>query len=103
MSPEKPIPEISVKQLSSDIATCMSKDKFRLISRLRRIPSLSSDKKAEYLAKLQSDIAKSAQAFSLRHLKWLAAIPVMAGSIFICKRNRTETLTEVMIIDTFWS
>ena len=66
MSPEKPIPEISVKQLSRDIAKCMSKDQFRLISRLRRFPSLSSDKKVAFLAKLQNDIAKSAQTFALR-------------------------------------
>ena len=49
-------PEISVKQLSSDIASCMSKDKFRLLSRLRKFRNLTADKKPEYLVKLQHDV-----------------------------------------------
>ena len=58
--------EISVKQLSSDIATCMSKDKFRLIARLRKFPGLAADKKPDYLAKLQRDIQKSNEIFETR-------------------------------------
>ena len=66
MSLALPNSEISVKQLSSDIATCMSKDKFRLISRLRKIPSLAADKKADFLAKLQDDIQESKEIFASR-------------------------------------
>tara|TARA_R110000751_G_scaffold91266_3_gene179020 strand:- start:219473 stop:223315 length:3843 start_codon:yes stop_codon:yes gene_type:complete len=44
----------------------MSRDKFRFISRLRKIPRLEAAKKAEYLAKLQSDIQKSSQIFATR-------------------------------------
>ncbi len=58
--------EISLKKLSSDIASCMSKDKFRLISRLRKYPSISPDKQLTYLSKLQNDINKSVQIFTLR-------------------------------------
>ena len=59
-------PEISVKQLSSDIASCMSKDKFRLLSRLRKFRNLTADKKPEYLVKLQHDVNKSAQIYTTR-------------------------------------
>ena len=45
----------------------MSKDRFRLISRLRKFPSLAADKKPDYLAKLQRDIQKSTEIFALRH------------------------------------
>lgn len=66
LSLEQPKLEISVKQLSSDISTCMSKDKFRFISRLRKFPKLAANKKAGYLEKLQSDIQKSNEIFSTR-------------------------------------
>jgi ATP-dependent helicase HrpA len=66
LSSAQPNPEISVKQLSSDIASCMSKDKFRLISRLRKFHSLAADKKPEHLAKLQRDVEKSAQVYATR-------------------------------------
>ncbi|MFQ3192019.1 MAG: ATP-dependent helicase HrpA, partial [Paraglaciecola sp.] len=59
-------PEISVKQLFSDIASCMSKDKFRLMSRLRKFPSLAADKKEQHLVTLQSDIEKSTQIYASR-------------------------------------
>lgn len=66
MSLAQPNSEISVKQLSSDIASCMSKDKFRLINRLRNIPKIAEDKKPNYLAKLQHDIQKSTQILASR-------------------------------------
>jgi ATP-dependent helicase HrpA len=44
----------------------MSKDKFRLISRLRKFPSLTAEKKSDYLVKLQRDIEKSVQTFATR-------------------------------------
>ena len=44
----------------------MSKDKFRLISRLRKYSSISPDKKLAYLIKLQNDINKSVQIFTSR-------------------------------------
>jgi ATP-dependent helicase HrpA len=66
LSSVKPNPEISFKKLSSDIAFCMSKDKFKLISRLRKFPSLNVDKKSDYLTKLHRDIEKSTQVFANR-------------------------------------
>ena len=57
---------ISLKKLYADLDTCMSKDKFRLVSRLRKFPQLPQDKKHEHLAKLQRDIEKSAHVLALR-------------------------------------
>jgi ATP-dependent helicase HrpA len=84
LSLEHPKSEISVKQLSSDIATCMSKDKFRLITRLRKFSSLAEDKKADHLAKLQRDIQKSSEIFATRH----AQIPkIDFPSLPVCERK----------------
>jgi ATP-dependent helicase HrpA len=44
----------------------MSKDKFRFISRIRKFPSLTADKKSDFLTKLQRDIQKSTQIFASR-------------------------------------
>ncbi|MFT5839462.1 MAG: ATP-dependent helicase HrpA [Flavobacteriales bacterium] len=44
----------------------MSKDKFRLISRIRKFHSLTADKKFDFLTKLQGDIEKSKQIFAIR-------------------------------------
>jgi ATP-dependent helicase HrpA len=66
LSSEQPNSEISFKQLSIDINFCMSKDKFGLISRLRKFPSLAADKRPDYLVKLQRDIQKSTQIFAIR-------------------------------------
>ena len=63
MSSAQSNPEISVKQLSSDIASCMSKDKFRLLSRLRKFRNLTADKKQEFLVKLQHDVEKSTKIY----------------------------------------
>ncbi|MEP1446905.1 MAG: ATP-dependent RNA helicase HrpA [Paraglaciecola sp.] len=69
MSAVQPNSEISVKQLSSDIATCMSRDKHRFISRLRKISRLSEDKRPDNLAQLQTDIQKSSQIVANRRVQ----------------------------------
>ena len=66
MSSAQPNPELNLNQLYSDIACCMSKDKFRLTSRLRKFASVATEKKSDYLALLQHDINKSAQVFVTR-------------------------------------
>jgi ATP-dependent helicase HrpA len=67
LSSAQPTPEISTKQIHQDIAKCMSKDRFKLISRLRRFSKISSDNKTEYLSKLHTDVQQSIAVFQSRH------------------------------------
>ena len=84
MSSAQSNPEISVKQLSSDIASCMSKDKFRLLSRLRKFRNLTADKKQEFLVKLQHDVEKSTKIYTTR----LAQRPAIDfPSLPVCERK----------------
>jgi ATP-dependent helicase HrpA len=66
LSSEQSVPEITVKGLSKDIPWCMSKDKFRLSSRLRKFSSIAVEKHADYLQKLQQDIVASKQMYQTR-------------------------------------
>ncbi|WP_299074253.1 ATP-dependent RNA helicase HrpA [uncultured Paraglaciecola sp.] len=66
MSSVQSNPVKTLKELFTDIACCLSKDKFRLKSRLRKFSNISEQKKADYLAKLQRDIEQSASLYAIR-------------------------------------
>ena len=62
----------------------MSKDKFRLLSRLRKFHNLTADKKQEFLVKLQHDVEKSTQIYTTR----LAQRPAIDfPSLPVCERK----------------
>lgn len=58
--------QITITQLSEDIKSCLSKDKFRLLSRLHRSAKISTDKQQEYLTKLNKDVQSSKSLYETR-------------------------------------
>ncbi|WP_289030101.1 ATP-dependent RNA helicase HrpA [uncultured Paraglaciecola sp.] len=60
------VQQVSIKRISQDISSCLSKDKFRLLSRLHRGAKISADKQQDYLLKLNEDVQRSKLLFEQR-------------------------------------